>query len=523
MEVLPQPLTWEAVAETATGWGQWCLANPLGTAFALLVAFVFMTWPMTLPAGTPGPCKNVPYFGAAFEVLRNIDRLPEYIAERNREYGFKGVTWAGRMPRVGLLSGMCVFVNSPECIKHVLADNFSNYVKGYAVAAALREFLGDGIFVADGDLWKTHRKVASHMFSRRLLRESCVIANDYTSKLLDRLRTSSGQAVDVQELYFKLTIDIFTYIAFGVDLDSLSREQQHPFAQAFDEVQMHSEKRFYNPLWWPIKLFQLSPGERAITRGVRVVNEFATDVISKKRRQLAQSESLGPDLLSRFLENAKANEETLTNKELRDIVMNFMIAGRDTTACALSWTMYELADKPDVQQRIRAEFSQVCGETLADGKMPTLELVGELRYMHAVAQETLRLHPSVPKDVKFAVRDDVLPDGTKIQGGCCVLYSPYAIGRDPTYWEEPEVFKPDRFIGVSEPSQFKYPAFNAGPRVCLGKPLAMMEIKLVTALVLHHFDIKLAEPHPGTYTSTLVLPMRPGLKMVFTPRESKPV
>lgn len=514
--VQANPTVADVIIPTMTRAWDWMCINPLWTLLALLATFIFFTWPLALPPKTPGPAHNVPYFGAMFEVVSNLHVLPDYVVERNREYGW--VTWAGRMPNLGLLSGLCIFINSPENVKYVLHDNFENYVKGNKVAMALREFLGDGIFVADGTMWKTHRKVASNMFSRRLLRESCCIANDFLGKLLAHLREQSGKPVDAQELFFKLTIDIFTFIAFGVDLNSLGRDGLHPFARAFDSVQLHSEKRFYNPLWFLCKVLRLTQGEREITRGVAVMNAFANEVINTKRRKLAVHESLGPDLLSRFLENAEKNGEQLTDKELRDIVMNFMIAGRDTTACALSWTMFELLDKPDVQAKIREEFNLLCGQAVANGKQPTLEMVGEMRYMHAVAQEVLRLHPSVPKDVKFSVKRDVLPDGTQIPANASIIYTPYAMGRDPNLWDEPLAFKPERFIGVPEPSPFKYPVFNAGYRICLGKPLAMMEIKLVTATLLHHFDIGLAKQHPGTYQPTLVLPMNPGLTMTFTPR-----
>ena len=139
-----------------------------------------------------------------------------------------------------------------------------------------------------------------------------------------------------------------------------------------------------------------------------------------------------------------------------------------------------------------------------------------------MALEVLRLHPSVPKDIKFAVRDDTLPDGTSVPAGAAIIYAPYAMGRDAALWEAPHEFRPERFLAEDGSERrfdmYQYPAFNAGPRLCLGRPLALMEIKLVTAMLLHAFDFALAEPHDGGYSSTIVMPMRDGLKVRLTPR-----
>jgi len=412
--------------------------NLVLAAGLLLVTFLYWTWPERLPSSVPGPGRNIPYLGGLLDLMKNYERLPDYCIDANKLYS--GTTWACPMPRVGSIKGACFFVTTPEGVKHVLKDNFDNYVKGNDTRNALGEFLGDGIFVADGPQWKFHRKVASHMFTNRLLRESARVACLHTARLITALSAAcarsggSGKsvAVDMQDMYFRLTIDIFTHIAFGVDLESVSRKDPHPFAVAFDEVQLHSEKRFYNPLWQLERLLQWSPGERAITRSVKVMNEFAKGVIAGRRRTLTALDSatastatvateaaeeeeekeeeeasrLGPDLLSRFLEDAAKKDaadskdgqggdgkekdaEARTggsDKELRDIVLNFMIAGRDTTACALSWTLFELAKAPAAQAKLRAEFDAAVPQGVGGGDV-SFEAISSLNYAHAVALE----------------------------------------------------------------------------------------------------------------------------------------
>lgn len=126
-------------------------------------------------------------------------------------------------------------------MKHVLKDNFDNYVKGEPVQDALGEFLGDGIFASDGLVWKFHRKVASRMFTNRLLRESTMIAKKHSIRMLAHFKLQCKKEggsieVDIQNIFFRLTMDIFTYIAFGEDLDSVTRKDPHEFATAFDTV-----------------------------------------------------------------------------------------------------------------------------------------------------------------------------------------------------------------------------------------------------------------------------------------------
>jgi fatty acid omega-hydroxylase len=171
----------------------------------------------------------------------------------------------------------------------------------------------------------------------------------------------------------------------------------------------------------------------------------------------------------------------------------------------------------------------------------------ELPYCRAVGAESLRLHPSVPKDIKFAINDDMLPDGTPILKGQAVCYCPYAMGRDPTIWPEPLLFKPERWMGsgktagagagtgaavsagpggssslhVETVSEYKYPVFNAGPRLCLGRPLALLEIQLGLALIFDQFDLAHpagANPDDASYLQSLVCPRKNGLQVTAKQR-----
>eukprot|EP00298_Acanthocystis_sp_HF-20_P015215 c21062_g1_i3.p1 GENE.c21062_g1_i3~~c21062_g1_i3.p1 ORF type:complete len:507 (-),score=167.95 c21062_g1_i3:18-1502(-) len=452
------------------------------------------------------------FFGSTFDLQDKISVIIDYILEFTLQFQ---KTFAMSLLGCGLFPRGVIVLVRPEDVKYILDTNFENYVKGQSVVDGVQELVGKGIFAADGAIWNIHRKVASRMFTKQLMQNSADVMKSQTVKLINILknRAQTNTEIDIQDMFFRLTIDVFCEVAFGIQLNSIETKDAHQFAKAFDEVQYHCEKRFSDVFWRIKKLFGCYR-EARITEGVKILNDFAETVINGKRRD-AEKGNLGPDLLSRFLDEAKSKNETVSNEELRDIVMNFIIAGRDTTACSLSWTIYELNRHPEIFQEVIKEIQNTeIGENLASASV--------LPYLHAVIMESLRLHPSVPKQLKYAVKDDVLPDKTTVKSGMAVLYSSYALNRNPELWEDPLSFKPERwlesvspvYIPKVEPSTFKYVTFNAGRRICLGKGLALMELKLVLSLLLPIFSFEEKVPHSGEYNSALVLAMKDGFHVV---------
>jgi len=467
------------------------------------------------------------------ELQENWETVQDWMLKKSAEFGFK--TWAVTGPRFGPLAGhgAGLMIITPECLKHVLKDEFNTYEKSEPVNSLLREFLGDGIFTSDGERWKTHRKVASHMFSRRLLRNSSEIALTQALKLkvfLSR-HAESRESVDIQKAFYAYTMDTFSYIAFGLDIDSLN--ETHSFAIAFDKIQCKSNDRMSHPLWKWCRFFQLTQDERDIRACQKELVAFTDWVIGQKRREI-EGEELGPDLISRFI----SADPTTSNSELRDIVMNFIIAGRDTTAATLSWCMYEMLKRPEIMAEMTQELEkaeQVEGKPLMEcGADRLFEIIEhELPFTKAVTNETLRLHPSVPKDVKFAVKPDTLPDGTKVEKGMAVFYLPYVMGRNPDIWPDPLAFKPGRWLTKEEQpesdsaapgsttnlykptrvSDFAFPTFNAGPRLCLGRPLAYVEIIMALLVILPAMKFSEACKNSDEYTQTIVPSLKHGLQV----------
>lgn len=223
--------------------------------------------------------------------------------------------------------------------------------------------------------------------------------------------------------------------------------------------------------------------------------------------------------LGLFLEDARKRGEQLSEDILRDLVLNFLIAGRDTTAQALSWTIYCLINHPEVEDKVRREVIEVCGV-----RGPVYEDMNRLPYLQAVINEALRLYPSVPLVAKQAAQDDTWPDGTFIREGTLVAYNMYAMGRDRSIWgEDAEIFRPERWLEQKDaPGNYRYPVFNGGPRECLGRRLAQVEMKTCLAMLLPGLSFKLACPiEEVTADAQLTLGMGRGLPCFVRPISEK--
>ncbi|KAG0174495.1 hypothetical protein DFQ28_002952 [Apophysomyces sp. BC1034] len=410
----------------------------------------------------------------------------------------------------------------PRNVEHILKHNFENYAKGPQFNNATGDLLGHGIFNANGEQWKYQRKTASHIFNVKNFRDhfTDVFLQEiqYMYKHIFDPAVENHEAVDFHEIMFKFTLDSFVFLGFGVQLNSLATKGKVPFAASFDECQLNAFQRFVNPLWRVTETADriLRPWRHSTQHHIRIVDSFANEVIEGRRMQLALGETGHRDLLSRFMNARNEHDEPLNNKELRDTVLNFIIAGRDTTAQTLSWTFYNLLLHPRVEAKLMEEINKHVQEDL---DAPTLyEVIKDMKYAHAVFFEVLRLHPSVPNNQKYALNDDIFPDGTHIRKGDYVLWSSWSQGRSEKVWgPDAKQFRPERWFtpegDLRRESQGQWPAFHAGPRVCLGQNLATLEALVAIIFLLKRYRFTLAPDQNITYQVSLTLPMKNGMKV----------
>lgn len=434
----------------------------------------------------------------------------------------------------------CVVTADPRNLEHLLKTKFSNFPKGEYFRGTVRDLLGDGIFSADDEVWRRQRKIASLEFHSAEFR-SMTVQSLYElvhSRLLPVLESAHDERtpIDLQDVLLRLTFDNVCMIAFGIDPGCLRPGlPEIPFARAFEEATEATIIRFITPtaIWKALRFFDLG-NERRLKRSLERVDEFAYEVIRTRKKELSlesgdEKKAARSDLLTVFTKVNDDDGKAFSDKFLRDVCVNFILAGRDTSSVALAWFFWLLNRYPEVEDRILGELSKILEERGSNGEQQgeknlvfRPEEVKRMEYLQAALSEALRLYPSVPVDHKEVVEDEVFPDGTVLKKGTKVIYAIYSMGRMESIWgKDCRDYKPERWLRdgrfMSE-SAYKFTAFNGGPRLCLGKDFAYYQMKFVAASILYRYHVKVVENHPVIPKLALTMYMKYGLKVTLSRR-----
>ncbi|KAL7557026.1 hypothetical protein ACA910_014239 [Epithemia clementina (nom. ined.)] len=507
-----------------------------GAAVVVLMLGLLYWWirPFQIDPNIPGPCRNG-LIGVTFSDTKelmdgahfNWAHWPTLSILLSRQYNFQ--TWGGPTLNIGF-GGAFFNIVSPRCLEYILRDNFDNYVKG-KLSRSFKELLGETTFNSDGSKWKFHRKITVGLLNRQTVEQGALILCEKLHQL-DRIirEEMNGKIFDFQKMAYSLIMDGFVKIGFGIDLNGLGNNKYLPFVEALDELNIHIHHRFNDLLWEIKQRYGIGKREKRVKELTQVIDNFADEIIEAVKQQHRSSShdvnddendestkngssGSGSNIVSRYIDSCRRQKSSSpTNRELRDIVISFIFAGRDTTSVAITWALYELTKNPTVVSKLREELRDI-------GKAQLLpyDLIQNMPYLHAVVLESLRLHPPAPESFRFSIKDDVLPDGTRIPAGSLVMFSINTINHSNKVWDDPETYRPERFLGHKEPSPFAFASFNAGPRTCPGKSLALMEIKLCLAFLLPRFTFENAKDHDGSYLWTTVMAMKGGFHVRATP------
>jgi cytochrome P450 len=408
------------------------------------------------------------------------------------------------------------FTSEPEYIKATLATQFESFEKGPMFNDQMREILGTGVFNSDGEMWKFHRAMTRPFFSKDRISHFHIF-DKHASEALALLKAhlNEGFPVDIQDLASRFTMDSATEFLFGQNVHSLSAGIPHPhysplskltnhdhpankFSRAFDEAQRLIALRARLGANWPLAEFW----KDKVKEQMQVVNAFIEPIL---RAAVEKHRASGGKTLSSPDEDREVKDgETLldhlinyTQDEavLRDEILNILLAGRDTTTNSITLAVYMLAEHPDVLRRLREEILEKVGET----RQPTFDDMREMKYLRAVINETIRLYPAVPFNIRTTNRPVVLPGK---YGGKPMYYpanskAPYSIflmqRRKDLWGPDAHEFDPDRFLDdrvrkYITPNPFIFLPFNAGPRICLGQQFAYHETSFFLIRLLQQFS-----------------------------------
>ena len=449
--------------------------------------------PATL-AAPPGP-KGTPLAG----VLKPFnDRRLEYLLECARIYGPVCALRLG--PRRTLL------VSDPDLIEHVLVTDAKNYIKHFG-ARMYSPLLGNGLVTSEGDFWLRQRRLAQPAFLKNRLPKYAPAMTELAEEMMKSWEP--GQRVDVAEEMTRLTGSIALRTLFGADA---IRDQEAYYTAHFTALAI-IHNRFRRLIQWPdwVPL----PSNRRLKRALAHLDGIIHGFIRQGR---ARSDP-GDNLLSMLLRAQDEDGSRMTDAQLRDEAMTLFLAGHETTALTLSWAWYLLAQNPDVETRLAAEWQQVLG-----GRPPTADDVPRLPYTEHVVMEAMRIYPPVYLIGREPIVDVEL-GGYHVRKGTTIFFSQWVNHRDPKYFSDPETFRPERWAdGLAKriPKYAYYP-FGGGPRVCVGNTFAMMEAVLLLAAMGRRWRFTL-EPDPKVEPwPTITLRPRHGVPTVLMPRVTSSV
>lgn len=419
-------------------------------------------------------------------------------------------------------------VSDPNMVRHLLRENVFNYDKG-VLGEVLEDVMGKGLIPADFETWKVRRKAIVPGFHKSWLNFQVQQFGRAASMLNTQLHEAAGKskAIDMEERFGSVALDIIGKAVFNYEFGSC--EGESPVVKAAIQSLREVEHRAQTPFqYWKLPLADVVvERQREFKENMELLNGALNKCVEQalKDRSEADVEELemrdyskmdNPSLL-RFLVDMRG--EATSGKQLRDDMITMLIAGHETTASALTWALFELAQQPELLARVHQEIDEVMGER----ELPTYEDVKNMELVRLCFAESLRMYPEPPLLIRRALEEDVLPKGatdqeTKVLRGMDFFISIYNLQRSEKYWPNPNNYDPDRFRHAYknpdvpdwkgyDPAKWKgtlYPnelacdyaflPFGAGPRKCVGDAFAVLEGCVTMAMVLRQFTFEFAAP-----------------------------
>lgn len=422
-----------------------------------------------------------------------------------------------------------VIISSPTNLDYIFRHE-GIFQKGHFFTHRSKDLFGAGIINVDGELWKLQRKAGLQFLNRENLR---VLSEVTLPALLDQSvrilkdAAESHTMLDLQEVVHEITTQVMGRMAYGMEM-----HVHDDFTKAFEFASGATAERFQNPLWQVTEVF--TPSGYRLRRSIATIRSYgkrivASAVSAREAGNVPPLDKPEEGALNRVSGSLIQSllDSIGDEKLVADSALNYLSAGRDTVAQALTWTFYLLMRHPHVLQRLRDTILTVDDSSSHENILDPQRLSpSNMPFVLATFYETLRLYPPIPFEIKQAQQDTTLPDGTFLPATSVVVWCPWAMGRSFDIWGPDACdYRPERWLSddgqVQHRSAAEFPVFNGGQRLCLGKRMAEAMAVQVIAVFVARFDFEPAYEGERESVSSLTLPMRDGLPIRIHSREKE--
>lgn len=428
---------------------------------------------------------------------RAYSRNPlEYLTRLQREFG--------DVVMLRAFNYKVYYLSHPDFIEQLLVTQARKFAKG-RILKANRRLFGNGLLISEGDFWLRQRRLAQPAFHRARVVSYGETMVRFTERLLAEWR--DGETRDIHAEMMRLTLQIVAKTLFDADVAGDTKEVGHAL-EAISALNSDFRRLVLTPPWLP------TPTNLRAILATRKLNRIIYRIIADRRRHPRDT----GDLLSMLLSAQDEDGSRMTDRQLRDETITLFLAGHETTAIALSWTWWLLAQNPEAEAKLHAELDSVLA-----GRSPHPDDLPKLPYTEKVITEALRLYPPAWGIPRMAL-EDVEIAGYTIPKGSGVSVSSWVVHRDPRWFEDPLVFRPDRWDADLHKRlpRFAYFPFGGGPRQCIGNAFALMEAQLLLAAIAQKFRFRLVPDHPVEPQASITLRPKHGIRAVLASRHNSP-
>ena len=417
------------------------------------------------------------------------------------------VYFDGIARKYGDIAGMRVLnvriflLSHPDYIENVLVTHPRKFIKGRVLKANKRVF-GEGLLTSESDFWLRQRRLAQPAFHKARIAGYAATMVEYTERLLREWR--DGEERDIHAEMMRLTLHIVGKTLFDADVTRDADDVGRSMEQLL-EIGANFRRTLLVPQWLP------TPTNLRLEFAIRKIEKILYRIIAERR---ASGRDAG-DLLSMLLAAQDEDGSRMTDRQLRDEAITLFLAGHETTANALSWTWWLLAQHPAVEARLHEELRGVLGQ-----RSPALEDLPNLAYTNNVLTESMRLYPPAWGVARTAIEEHEIA-GYRIPVGSGISFAQWTVHRDARWYDAPEEFRPERWEGdlLKRLPRFAYFPFGGGPRQCIGNTFALMEAALTLATVAQRYRFRLVPGHPVVPLASITLRPRHGIRVVLEERK----